>query len=153
MPSYRVLAIGSAAIACCLALVAQSPPYKTIKYTSGQFDSTMRGSACSAPLAPGGSIDFSKLFDKDVETAGASFSAAGKCSMRFAVTEVNGPGTYGKDKILNLSMSWGGKVWNFNRRQDDCRFTFTRLDASAMEGTVRCSTSTPVDDVKFAAAP
>jgi len=111
---------------------------------------------CAADLDPGSaSLDFYKSKGKDVQTSGASYSSKGQCSVRFALMNVLGPGKYGKESIQNFALSWNvSKAWNFNKAQDDCTFTFSRLDTSGVDGGVSCSGKGPsIGDFKFNAAP
>jgi hypothetical protein len=137
-------------------LVAQGPPVKSIEFKTGKVDAKLDGKPCAADLDPGSaSLDFYKSKGKDVQTFGASYSSNGQCSVRFALMNVHGPGKYGKESIQNFALSWNvSKAWNFNKAQDDCTFTLSRLEASGVDGSVSCSGNGPsIADFKFNAAP
>lgn len=74
-----------------------------------------------------------------------------------ALTNVSGPGKYGKAIIGNLVVQTGfeeNEIWNYTTN-DDCTLVFTRLDASG-EGTATCTTAggkAPFTDMKFTASP
>ena len=70
------------------------------------------------------------------------------------MTNLKGPGKYGKTNIFNFSLNWGPmqKAWSFNARQADCTFTFTKLDESGATGSVACTGSGPLTTATFSAA-
>ena len=138
-------------IGVSLALAAQGPPTKSIAFTTGKFGSKLGASACTADLDnPGSSLDF---YQSKMQAFGASYTGK-QCNARFSLLNLHGPGKYGKANIFNLSVQWDvTKAWNFNKAQDDCTFTFTRLDEGGADGGITCTGKAPFTEAKFSAAP
>ena len=86
---------------------------------------------------------------------GAVYTAGRNCQVRLSLTDVKGPGKYGKANIFNFSMNWGGsvEVWNFNKSEDDCTFTFTELGEGGVKGSVACTGTGPFAKATLSAAP
>ncbi len=139
-------------IGISLTLLAQGPPTKTVEFKTGKFEAKIGDQACSADLgSPGSDLEY---YQGNVQVFGAHYSEK-NCQVRLSVTNVKGPGTYGKANVFNFSLNWGPtqKAWNFNRRQDDCTFTFSKLDDGGAQGKVACTGSGPLTAATFSAAP
>ena len=140
---WLIPALGSLLFAS--AALAQGGPYKSVSYKTGELEFKLDGVAYSAKLGQvGTNLDFFKVFGKDEQAVGASFTspagAENRAVARFHIQNVHGPGTYQKADIQNFVLSWGPvNVWNYNWRRDACVFTFSRLDEGGMEGNAACS--------------
>jgi len=144
----------SVLIALSLPLFAQGPPTKTVEFTTGKFEAKLGDSTCTATLGhPGSNLEF---YQGNLQVVGVHYSGKNpNCQIRLSLTNVKGPGKYGKGSIFNFSLNWGPtqKAWNFNARQDDCTFTFTKLDESGAIGSVACTGNGPVASATLSATP
>lgn len=146
------VASAMALTAMSVALLAQGPPTKTVEFKTGKFEAKLGNSSCSADLgSPGSNLQF---YQGKNQVFGAHYSEK-NCQIRLSLLNVKGPGKYGKANIFNFSMNWGPtqQAWNFNRRQDDCTFTFTKLDEGGAKASVACTGTGPVSSATLTAAP
>jgi len=133
-------------------LLARAQQPKEVDFKTGKFEVNLGNITCSAPL-DGESSTFVSYQGK--VRFGAVYTAGKTCQVRLSLTDVKGPGKYGKDNIFNFSITWGRSMntWNFNKSQDDCTFTFTELSEGGVKGSVACTGSGPVTKATLSAAP
>jgi len=151
---FAALSPGRAAI--CIALIAVPATLlaqadKTVPFKTGKFEAkTNDGDTCSATIGIGSSLQTLKT----TQLFGASYKSK-DCQIRLAIVDVKGPGKYGKGNIYNFSTNWGAtqQPWNYNGRNDDCTFTFTKLDETGAAATITCSGTAPFKSATLTAAP
>lgn len=69
--------------------------------------------------------------------------------VRFALSRVTGPRSYGGERIGNLVVETEeGNPWNFSPERHRCTITLTRVQAAGVEGTITC-TGTGENPVSF----
>jgi len=153
LAAWKGAASAAALFGVSVTVLAQGQQPKTVEFKTGKFQVNVGSITCSATLdsAAGSQL----VFYQGKARYGAVYTDGRNCQVRFSLTDVKGPGKYGKENIFNLSLTWGRSMdaWNFNRSQDDCTFTFTELDDGGAKGSVACTGTGPVAKATLSAAP
>jgi hypothetical protein len=148
---HTVAANAVVVIALCLPLLAQASG-KTVTFKTGKFEFKPGNAPCTADFSVNALLDTSaQQFDAEFSTPKGRTA---QCHVRFSLANLHGAGKYGKASVVNFDVGWEGtKSWDYNMMQDDCTFTFSKLDERGATGTVACTGKTPVTDAKFSVAP
>ena len=134
-------------------LFAQGQQLKTVEFKTGKFEVNLGSITCSAALDTAAGSQLVSYQGK--ARFGAVYSAGSNCQVRLSLTDVKGPGKYGKANIFNFSITWGrsADAWNLTQSQNDCTFTFTELGEGGVKGSVACTGTGPVTKATLSAAP